>query len=115
MNRFKRPVWFFYEPPAEQSRIDAGPYGDKPVTEEDIKHRDTELIRLREVARRLDRAPDTVRDWCRRGLFPAPIRAVPGGPLQWRPFTIADWIDKRARSRSPKPAPRGKLRRGAVS
>jgi len=100
-----------YEDPP-QKRV--GPYGDRPMTEQ-IKTKDTELIRLREVARRLDRAPDTIREWVRRGLFPQPIRAVPGGPLQWRPSTISDWIDKRARSRTPKPPAKGRLRRGNAS
>ena len=35
------------------------------------------LLTLRQVAEALGRSPTTIDDWCRKGLFPAPLQAVP--------------------------------------
>jgi predicted DNA-binding transcriptional regulator AlpA len=74
---------------------------------------DITLISLRTLAKQIDYAEETIDDWVRRGRFPKPIVAMPGSPRRWRVRDIQAWIEQRKRARHTKPAPRGKLRRGA--
>jgi predicted DNA-binding transcriptional regulator AlpA len=67
-------------------------------------------IRLRDVARLIGFAPDTVDSWVRQGKFPRPFVASPGSPKLFRVRDVEVWIEKRTRARDTKPTRRGKLR-----
>jgi DNA-binding transcriptional MerR regulator len=58
-----------------------------------------QLFTVGQVARELRRHPDTIRDYARRGLIPAPLRDPCTG---WRLWT-ADQVAEAARSLAPRP------------
>jgi predicted DNA-binding transcriptional regulator AlpA len=68
------------------------------------------LLSRKEVAAAVGRSGDTLDQWVRKGLFPAPLQACPGAPKQWRFTTVMAWVEKRARSRYVPPSPRGQLK-----
>jgi predicted DNA-binding transcriptional regulator AlpA len=68
------------------------------------------LLSRRQVAEALGRSPDTINQWVRKGLFPAPLQTAPGAPKAWRYTVVMAWIEKRSRARYVPPSKRGQLK-----
>ena len=70
------------------------------------------LLRLEDAAAYLAVSTWTVQRWLKRGQFPNPVRLT-AGSVRWRRTDLDHFIEKRGRSRSPKPELRGALRERA--
>ena len=69
-----------------------------------------DLIKKRDLAKRLAVSPWTIDEWVRKGKFPPPIYVMPGAPARWRVKDVEAWLAKCRRSRA-KQTPRGMFRK----
>jgi excisionase family DNA binding protein len=69
------------------------------------------LLSKGQVAARLGIAKYTVDRWVRAGQFPKPVFLQVGSHAKWRARDIDAFVEKRSRSRRPRPTLRGALRK----
>lgn len=61
------------------------------------------FVRIAKLAKRLGISEPTVRDWVKRGHFPAPVR-VGSRFVAWREADVVEWERKKLEAANPAPA-----------
>ena len=70
------------------------------------------VIGRAEVARVVNRTPETLDGWIARRLFPPWLQQIPGGPREQSVKVVRAYLAKRQHARYQPPTKRGRLMRG---
>ncbi|MBY7858686.1 helix-turn-helix domain-containing protein [Vibrio fluvialis] len=53
----------------------------------------TRLLTYSDLCAMLNRDRRTIWSWCKKGVFPSPIKSPAGICIGWRPDDVQSWID----------------------
>lgn len=53
----------------------------------------TRLLTYADLCEMLNRDRRTIWSWCKKGIFPSPLKTPAGVCIGWRPADVQSWID----------------------